>query len=88
MLYPSHYDPGWYGFENPNDYPAEMVDQALSDGMDRLSNRVVVRPWLQDFGYDASQVRAEITSAESHGLGWMLWNAKSNVTVDALKPAN
>jgi hypothetical protein len=87
MLYPSHYDSGWYGFDNPNEYPAEMVDQALSDGMERLTERVVVRPWLQDFGYDASQVRAEITSAESHGLGWMLWNAKSNVTVDALKPA-
>jgi hypothetical protein len=88
MLYPSHYDPGWYGYDNPNDYPAQMVDRALRDGMERLGNSVVVRPWLQDFGYDASQVRAEIGSAESHGLGWMLWNAKSNVTVDALNPAD
>lgn len=87
MLYPSHYDDDWYGFANPDDYPAEMIDRALSDGMQRLTDQVVVRPWLQDFGYDAAQVRDEITSAESHGLGWMLWNAKSNVTVDALLPA-
>jgi hypothetical protein len=47
---------------------------------------VVVRPWLQDFGYDTEKVRAQITSAEEHGLGWMLWNAESRVTVDALLP--
>ncbi|MGD2102879.1 MAG: putative glycoside hydrolase [Acidimicrobiia bacterium] len=87
MLYPSHYDNDWYGFTNPNDHPAEMVDLALQDGFERLTHQVVVRPWLQDFGYDASQVRAQISSAESHGVGWMLWNAKSNVTVDALRPA-
>lgn len=84
MVYPSHYDADWYGYENPNDHPGPMVTRALSDGMDRLPGEVVVRPWLQDFGYDASQVRAQIDSAEAFGLGWMLWNAKSAVTTDAL----
>ncbi|HUG32859.1 MAG TPA: putative glycoside hydrolase [Acidimicrobiia bacterium] len=87
MLYPSHYDPGWYGFEAPNQFPGELVDLALADGMERLPRQVVVRPWLQDFGYDAAQVRAQIQSAEQYGLGWMLWNAASNVTVEALRPA-
>lgn len=87
MLYPSHYDSGWYGFDNPNDHPAEMVENALSDGMERLSRKVVVRPWLQDFGYSPDQVRAQIETAESFGLGWMLWNARSIVTTDALGPA-
>ncbi len=86
MVYPSHYDGGWYGFDNPNDHPGPMVEYALTDGMERLPRSVVVRPWLQDFGYDASQVRQQITSAEGFGLGWMLWNAKSVVTVDALGP--
>jgi hypothetical protein len=45
---------------------------------------VVVRPWLQDFGYTSDQVRAQIDSAERFGLGWMLWNAKSSVSIDAL----
>lgn len=84
MVYPSHYGPDWFGYENPNEHPGPVVAQALSDAMSRLSRKVVVRPWLQDFGYDASQVRAQIESAEDFGLGWMLWNAKSEVTTGAL----
>ena len=87
MLYPSHYDANWYDFPDPDDYPGEMIDLALADGMSRLTREVVVRPWLQDFGYAAEQVRAQITAAEEYGLGWMLWNAASEVTVDALLPA-
>lgn len=87
MLYPSHYDDNWYGFPDPAAYPGQMVDEALADGMERLHRKVVVRPWLQDFGYTANDVRAQITAAEDYGLGWMLWNAQSRVTVDALLPA-
>jgi hypothetical protein len=86
MVYPSHYGPDWYGFENPNDHPGPMVDNALQDGMARLARNVVVRPWLQDFGYTPEQVRAQIEIAEEYGLGWMLWNAASNVTTEALEP--
>lgn len=85
MVYPSHYDTGWYGFEEPNEHPGPMVTNALEDGMARLARNVVVRPWLQDFGYTPEQVRAQIEVAEEYGLGWMLWNAASDVTVDALQ---
>jgi hypothetical protein len=84
MVYPSHYETGWYGFEEPNDHPGPMVTNALEDGIARLARNVVVRPWLQDFLYTPDQVRAQIEVAEGYGLGWMLWNAASNVTVDAL----
>lgn len=87
MLYPSHYDPDWYGYPQPDEFPGEMVDRALADGMERLPKNVVVRPWLQDFGYAPEAVRAQIAVAEGYGLGWMLWNAASAVTVDALRPA-
>jgi hypothetical protein len=86
MVYPSHYGPDWYGFENPNDHPGPMVENALEDGMARLARNVVVRPWLQDFGYTPEQVREQIEVAEEYGLGWMLWNAASNVTTEALDP--
>ncbi|HSJ29311.1 MAG TPA: putative glycoside hydrolase [Acidimicrobiia bacterium] len=86
MLYPSHYSTGWYGFDRPVEHPGEMVRRALQDGIGRLERGAVVRPWLQDFGYNAEQVRAQIDSAHEFGLGWMLWNALSNVTVDALDP--
>lgn len=85
MLYPSHYHPEFFGFPSDED-PGRVVQEALEDGMSRLPRKVVVRPWLQDFGYDGSLVRDQIASAEAYGLGWMLWNAESNVTVDALDP--
>lgn len=84
MLYPSHYSADWYGFARPVDHPGEMVQRALQDGISRLERGTVIRPWLQDFGYTADQVRAQTESAESFGLGWMLWNAFSNVSVGAL----
>ena len=87
MIYPSHYDDGWYGYDDPQANPGPMVDRALRQGLDRLATGAVVRPWLQDFSYDEGQVRAQIDAAEGHGLGWMLWNAASEVTVDALQPA-
>ena len=87
MLYPSHYSSDWYGYARPVDHPGEMVTRALDDGIKRLQRGTIVRPWLQDFGYTAAQVRAQTKAAESFGLGWMLWNAVSNVSVDALDPA-
>ena len=86
MVYPSHYGAEWFGYDVPNDYPGQVVFRALEDGMERLPRNIVVRPWLQDFGYSPSQVRAQIASAEGFGLGWMLWNELSEVTTDALQP--
>lgn len=85
MLYPSHYDPGWYGLDQPSERPEVVVGRALDDAMRRLSRSLVVRPWLQDFAYDATQVRAQIQEAEERGMGWMLWNATSEVTTEALE---
>ena len=64
-----------------------MVYRALEDGIARLEAGAVIRPWLQDFGYTDEQVRAQTESAEGFGLGWMLWNAFSNVSVGALDPS-
>lgn len=85
MLYPSHYDSGWFGFERPNNHPGEVVSQALADAVARVHTGVVIRPWLQDFGHRDSQVRDSIDAAEGFELGWMLWNPVSEVSVGALK---
>lgn len=76
MIYPSHYSPGWLGFDEPNDHPSEVVQQALEYGLPRMEGGIL-RPWLQAFFYDADQISEEIERAEEHGLGWILWNATS-----------
>ena len=86
MIYPSHYSTGWFGYDTPNDHPAGVVGGALDDGVTRLEGQAIVRPWLQDFYYDANQVRQQIDEAESRALGWMLWNALSNFQWEALAP--
>lgn len=85
MLYPSHYDDGWYGFDRPNDHPGGVVKSALEDAVARMHTAVVIRPWLQDFGHRDDQVRSSINAAEEFDLGWMLWNPVSEVSVGALK---
>lgn len=87
MVYPALYSRDWYGYERPFDHPGPIVDNALSDGLERLDSGAVIRPWLQDWAYTDEQVRAQIDSAEKYGLGWMLWNPFSNVSTGALKPA-
>jgi hypothetical protein len=92
MVYPSHYGPGVFGFPVPNDHPYEVIDETL-----QIMNRqaeglpVVIRPWIQDFGYGAfapytaDQVRAEFAAAADNGaLGWMIWNARATFTEAAL----
>jgi hypothetical protein len=86
MIYPSHYSPGWLGFDDPNDHPEEVVTQALDAGSPRFLGGAVLRPWLQAFYYDASQVQAQITVAEERDLGWMLWNAVSDFVDGAVPP--
>ena len=87
MIYPDHYSDGSFGYEKPFDYPFEVIDAALAAGMPRLQSTAIMRPWLADYYYGPTEVRAEIEAAEKYGIGWMLWNANSNHTPDALQPA-
>jgi hypothetical protein len=87
MIYPSHYSNGWLGFPNPNDYPGPVVADALDAGMPRLAPDALMRPWLQAFYYNGSQVLAEIAEAEKRGAGWILWNAGGEYADSWLPPA-
>jgi len=84
MVYPSHYSDGWLGFPKPNDYPGAVVADALDDGIQRMIGNALLRPWLQAFYYNASQVLAEITEAEQRGVGWILWNVRGIYAESAL----
>lgn len=94
MVYPSHYGPGVFGFDVPNNFPYEVIDRTL-EIMNRQAEGlpVVIRPWIQDFGYGpfppytADQVRAQMTAAaEREAKGWMIWNARATFTEAALGP--
>ncbi|NNC75976.1 MAG: GTP-binding protein, partial [Acidimicrobiia bacterium] len=75
MLYPSHYSPGTLGYEDPNSAPGPIISWALDKGLPRLEGGAVMRPWLQAFYYNGTQIGAEIFESEERGVGWMLWNA-------------
>ncbi|NNC42421.1 MAG: hypothetical protein HKO03_04170 [Acidimicrobiia bacterium] len=75
MIYPSHYSDGWLGFANPNSHPGPVVAFALDKAIPRLEGTAILRPYLQAFYYNGSQIGAQITEAEARGLGWLLWNA-------------
>ncbi|MGF1665922.1 MAG: putative glycoside hydrolase [Acidimicrobiia bacterium] len=85
MIYPSHYSPGWYGFEVPNDHPGPVVTHATNDALRRMAgSQAVLRPWLQDFWYTPDQVRAQIRAVDGLGTGWMLWNILSEFSVSGI----
>lgn len=102
MVYPSHYPAGWNGFQNPAEYPGEVIKLSMAKGIEReqalnilnglaTSTPSKFRPWLQDFhlgaNYGPDKVRAQIQATYDVGLtSWMLWNAGNRYTADALFP--
>jgi hypothetical protein len=96
MVYPSHYPPGFMGFENPAAYPYEVIYRAMSEGNKRMESfkkefpgtRAQFRPWIQDFDmgadYTAEMVASEIKATQDalggNYKGFMLWNAANRYT--------
>jgi hypothetical protein len=95
MVYPSHYYVRSFAIEDPNAHPYEIVKAALERGIARsraVSGAGAIIPWLQDFTlgqppYGAAEVRAQMQAAYDVGIEeWILWNASSRYTRDALEP--
>lgn len=96
MVYPSHYADGFLGFENPAQYPYQVVEYSTRMAGERLLRsddvKAKIRPWLQDFDlgaeYDAIKVWLQIEAVKA-GLGenysgFMLWSPRNIYTVQAL----
>ncbi len=94
MVYPSHYAPYTFGFKNPNDHPYDVIDKTLEImNEQRIGLRMVIRPWIQDFGfgpfppYTEDQILEEMrAAADNEAQGWMIWNALARFTRGALGP--
>lgn len=87
MIYPSHYSDGWLGFSNPNNHPGPVVAYALDKAMPRFEGTAILRPYLQAFYYNGTQVKTQINEAEARGLGWLLWNAGGDYATSWLPEA-
>ena len=82
MVYPSHYDAGFYGFKDPANHP-EIIGIGTKAAVEKLrkagNKTTVVRSWLQAFSwrtsaYGPKYVADEIKHAEATGTGWLLWD--------------
>jgi hypothetical protein len=88
MVYPNHWSAGWFGFDSPAANPGGVISASMANALERAGSDATMRPWLQDFGgYGAAEVRAQIDAADELGMGWMLWNARSEYQ-DAALPSN
>ena len=92
MVYPSHFGPGEYGLDEPNNAPGATVEWSLSDFRQELkTGKAELIPWLQDFSYGRTyglaDVKAQIEAARLMGArGYLLWNPLGIYTPGALAP--
>ena len=77
MIYPSHYSKGSFGYNNPNNFPYEVVTAALDAGLARGVEEQSLRPFLQGFWHSSEDVRLNIKAAEDKSLSWIIWNNSS-----------
>ncbi len=87
MVYPSHYGPGSYGFDQPNAEPYAIIRRAMEDARRRslaIHATAEIRPYIQAFTlgpprYTPDMVREQIRAAEELGIrGWVMWNPRSD----------
>jgi hypothetical protein len=87
MVYPSHYDKGWHGFDVPGNH-AEIIGIGTKAALERLKagkvSGTIIRPWLQASSfktpaYGPKYISDEINSAETSGaVGWLMWDPQNN----------
>jgi hypothetical protein len=87
MLYPSHFEKGFSGINNPADEPYKFVYDGISMMKELVGDKVIVRPWLQAFPmgitkgfgpwYMESQIKATLDSC---GSGWLFWSPQNKYT--------
>jgi hypothetical protein len=83
MVYPSHYAPGWNGFDVPGNHP-EIIGIGTKGAIERLRaghpSHTIIRPWLQAASFKSpafgpQYIKDEIRSAETSGaVGWLMWD--------------
>ena len=80
MIYPSHYDPGYYGWEIPGNHP-EIINIGTRAAIEKAkTGSAVVRPWLQAFMWKSPEYGPKYLAQETveakrgGGHGYAMWN--------------
>lgn len=91
MLYPSHWNVGEYGLEDPEKEPYEIIRRSMRDFKQAVTRtgRPLV-PWLQHFTlnvtYEVDDIIAQREAAAEMGYeGWLMWDPAVTYNADALR---
>ncbi|HEY3927097.1 MAG TPA: putative glycoside hydrolase [Candidatus Koribacter sp.] len=86
MIYPSHFF-GMDGYTLPGDAPEHFIGESMERfGKITAGSGVVLRPWLQAFGwktktYSPEYIEVQVKTAKSRGGdGFLFWNARNDYT--------
>lgn len=94
MIYPSHYDTGWFKQKVPDAAPYATINGAAIDTLNKMKPiediKPVVRPWIQDFtatwvpghiAYGKHEVEEQIRALKDNGIQeFLLWDAGNSYT--------
>lgn len=96
MIYPSHYNAGFFGLRVPDANPTETILRSIENAIERnatIRNPAEIRPWLQGFtatwirgniNYGPKQIREQIDAALERGVEeFFVWNASNQYSADA-----
>lgn len=87
MVYPSHYIPGNFGFEKPQNHPFEIVSQSIRKANEAVGGKCLVRPWVQAFGWNTPTYSEDYIIEELRGVlaggstSYLVWNANNDYGV-------
>ncbi len=80
MVYPSHYDKGYYGWAEPGNHP-EIVAIGTKAAVEKaVTGKAVIRPWLQAFMWRSPEygpkylAQETIEAKKGGGVGYAMWN--------------
>lgn len=83
MLYPSHFNDNFDGFKNPGNHPYHFILEGCRKVIELSGGKVIVRPWLQAFGwrvsnFNADYIREQVKGSDDSGAqGYLFWNASN-----------
>ncbi len=88
-VYPSQFSRGIPGCTDPLLHPAAAVEKTVRAARRRIGQNCQLRPWLQDFPWDAAEHRFDAAAVQSQiraafgarADGFGLWNADARYTI-------